>query len=161
MSVNPPPYLSIIVPAYNEAQTIVRTLGSMRQFLEEKQFAYEVIVVADGTDGTKRLVRDFAATDSRWIVLGSEQRGGKGRAVRSGVLHAAGDVIGFIDADYKTPIDEIEKVLPWLKQGVEVVIGSRRAADAEDREATADLSPARLPCLCRGDAEAGRFARNP
>ena len=65
MSVNPPPYLSIIVPAYNEAQTIVRTLGSMRQFLEEKHFAYEVIVVADGTDGTKRLARDFAAIDSR------------------------------------------------------------------------------------------------
>ncbi len=131
MSVKPPPYLSIIVPAYNEARSIVQTLTSMRRFLEERRFAYEVIVVADGTDGTRELARDFAGGDSRWVIMGSSQRGGKGRGVRNGVLHASGDVIGFIDADYKTPIDEIEKLLPWLRQGVPVVIGSRRVAGAQ------------------------------
>ena len=131
MSVKPPPYLSIIVPAYNEARSIVQALTSMRQFLEDRRFSYEVIVVADGTDGTRELARDFARGDPRWMTLGSSQRGGKGRGVRNGVLHALGDVIGFIDADYKTPINEVEKLLPWLRQSVSVVIGSRRAAGAQ------------------------------
>jgi dolichyl-phosphate beta-glucosyltransferase len=123
------PDLSIVVPAYNEAASIGRTLGLMRDYLDRKPWTYEIIVSADGTDGTRERAAEFGAGDPRFGVIGTPERGGKGRGVREGVLRAKGRTIGFVDADYKTPIDEIEKVLPWLDTH-EVVIGSRKVGDS-------------------------------
>ena len=124
------PYLSLIVPAYNEANTIERTLGLCRTYLDSRGWDYQVIVSADGNDGTREKVAEIARRDGRVSVIGSAERGGKGRGVRNGVFRATGQVIGFIDADYKTPIEEFEKLRPWLERGVEVVIGSRKVDDA-------------------------------
>jgi dolichyl-phosphate beta-glucosyltransferase len=63
-------------------------------------------------------------------VIGGPQRGGKGKGIRDGVALGRGRIIGFVDADYKTPIDEIEKLLPWLDKGFDVAIGSRAVADS-------------------------------
>jgi dolichyl-phosphate beta-glucosyltransferase len=117
--------LSIIVLAYNEAATILRTLSSMQAYLDSSGYEYELIVAADGNDGTRELVTERAGRDARLVVIGSTGRGGKGKAIRDGVRLAQGAVIGFVDADYKTPIAEIEKLLPWLDRGYPVVIGSR------------------------------------
>ncbi|MDB5291571.1 MAG: glycosyltransferase family 2 protein [Phycisphaerales bacterium] len=125
------PHLSVIVPAYNEVATITNTLAAMREYLNGQPWDYEVIVSADGTDGTREKAAAFAPNDSRFTVIGSPARGGKGRGVRAGVLRAAGDLIGFIDADYKTPIEELDKLLPAFANGCDVVIGSRRTADAQ------------------------------
>src|SRR5689334_12877565 len=95
--------LSIIVPAYNEAGSIVGTLGAMRNYLDAQDKSYEVIVSADGNDGTRERAREFASEDERFTVIGSAQRGGKGRGVRNGMKIASGQIIGFVDADYKTP----------------------------------------------------------
>src|SRR5688500_13861124 len=100
------PYLSLIVPAYNEAGTIARTLGAMREYLDRRGYTWEIIVSADGTDGTRERASEFAGDDPRFAVIGTPQRRGKGRGVRDGVLQARGNVIGFVDADYKTPIEE-------------------------------------------------------
>ena len=124
------PYLSLIVPAYNEAASIARTLDLMRKYLEQRQPSWEIIVSADGTDGTRERVVEFAAGDKRIAVIGTPERRGKGRGVRNGVLQAKGEVIGFVDADYKTPIEELEKILPAFDEGYEVVIGSRRVGDS-------------------------------
>jgi dolichyl-phosphate beta-glucosyltransferase len=124
------PYLSLIVPAYNEAQSILRTLRATQEYLDHQPWAYEVIVSADGTDGTRERVRDVAARDARVHVIGSQERRGKGRGIREGVALAQGRVIGFADADYKTPIEEMAKLLPWLGQGYDVVIGSRHVSGA-------------------------------
>jgi glycosyltransferase involved in cell wall biosynthesis len=126
----PAPRLSVIVPAYNEAATIATTLAAMRNHLDAQPWAYEVIVSADGSDGTREIAAAFAPGDTRFQVIGSADRGGKGRGVRAGVLRAAGDLIGFIDADYKTPIEDIDKLLPFLVRGYDVAIGSRRTDDA-------------------------------
>ena len=64
-------------------------------------------------------------------VLGAPERRGKGRGVREGVLAATGAIVGFLDADYKVAIEEIEKVLPWFDRGFDIVIGSRGAADSQ------------------------------
>ena len=125
------PELSIIIPAYNEARTIVRTLTLVRGYLERQGKSYEIIVSADGNDGTRERAREFAGNDLRYAVLGSAERGGKGRGVREGVHAARGDVIGFVDADYKTPIEEIEKILPGLGEGFDIVIGSRGVGDSK------------------------------
>jgi dolichyl-phosphate beta-glucosyltransferase len=119
------PYLSLIVPAYNEARSIGRTLTAVQSYLDGRGLSYEIIVAADGDDGTRELVAEMARTDARLSVLGSAQRGGKGRGIRLGVARASGRVIGFCDADYKTPIEELDRLLPWLEAGWDVVIGSR------------------------------------
>ncbi|HEX4795728.1 MAG TPA: dolichyl-phosphate beta-glucosyltransferase [Humisphaera sp.] len=131
MSATSPLFLSIIVPAYNEAATIVNTLTRIRAFLEMRSIQYELIVSADGEDDTRKLAAGYASGDSRFKVIGSPHRRGKGRGVREGISLAAGNIVGFIDADYKTPIDEIDKLLPWFNRGFDVVIGSRKVADAE------------------------------
>jgi dolichyl-phosphate beta-glucosyltransferase len=128
MSVSP--YLSLIVPAYNEVKSIGRTLDAIQTYLDQQPYSYEIIVSADGDDGTRELVAEFVAGDSRISVIGSAERGGKGRGIRNGVAQARGQIIGFVDADYKTPIEELDKLLPWFERGYDVVIGSRGMAES-------------------------------
>jgi dolichyl-phosphate beta-glucosyltransferase len=125
------PELSIIIPAFNESATIVRTLTLVRDYLDAQNSTFEVIVSADGNDGTRERAREFAGDDDRFTVLGTAERGGKGRGVRAGIQLARGQIIGFVDADYKTPIEEAERILPWFEQGYEVVIGSRGMGDSK------------------------------
>jgi dolichyl-phosphate beta-glucosyltransferase len=124
------PTLSLIIPAYNEARSIGRTLQAVRSYLDRKGCGYELLVVADGDDGTRDLVAALAAQDPRLSVAGTAERRGKGRAVREGVMQARGAIVGFVDADYKTPIEELDKVLPWFGRGYDLVIGSRSADGA-------------------------------
>jgi glycosyltransferase involved in cell wall biosynthesis len=124
------PYLSLILPAYNEVQSIRRTLALVRDHLERRGCSYEVIVAADGDDGTREAVAELARNDARLSVLGSVERCGKGRGIRQAVARATGQIIGFADADYKTPIEELDKVLPWFGQGYDIVIGSRCAEES-------------------------------
>ena len=124
------PYLSLIVPAYNEARSIRRALDAIRSYLDQQPYSYEIIVSADGDDGTRELVAELAARDARLSVIGSAERGGKGRGIRNGVALASGQLIGFVDADYKTPIEELDKLMPWFDRGCDVVIGSRALADS-------------------------------
>jgi dolichyl-phosphate beta-glucosyltransferase len=123
------PRLSLVIPAFNEVATIQRTLRAIRAYLEPRGFQYELIVSADGTDGTREAAAALVS-ELPVKVMGEPPRRGKGKGVREGMLAASGDLIGFLDADYKVAIDEIEKVLPWFDQGFDVVIGSRKAAGA-------------------------------
>lgn len=125
------PELSIIIPAYNEAATIARTLTLVRDYLDGQGRSFEVIVAADGNDGTREKARQLVEEDERFSVIGSAERGGKGRGVRSGFEIARGQIVGFVDADYKTPIEEIEKILPWFDKGFDLVIGSRGMGDSQ------------------------------
>jgi dolichyl-phosphate beta-glucosyltransferase len=124
------PYLSLIIPAYNEAKSIYGTLQSIQSYLNQQDYTYEIIVAADGDDGTRELVAELAARAPRIHVIGSAERGGKGRGIRNGVAQARGEIIGFVDADYKTPIEELDKILPWFERGYDVVIGSRALAES-------------------------------
>lgn len=126
----PAPYLSLIIPAYNEAGSIRRTLELCQRYLDGQPYSYEIIVGADGNDGCRDIVAGLAESDSRLQVFGSTGRGGKGKAVRAGVGRARGQIIGFADADYKTPIEELDKILPWFGQGYDLVIGSRAVSDS-------------------------------
>jgi dolichyl-phosphate beta-glucosyltransferase len=122
--------LSLVVPAYNEAGRIRGTLEAMRSHLAARGLAYEIIVAADGDDGTREIVAGISAGDGRLAVLGGPERCGKGRGVRLGVARARGRIVGFVDADDKTPIEEMDRLLPWLERGFDVVIGSRGMADS-------------------------------
>ena len=120
--------LSIVIPAYNEVGRIQETITDVRQYLATRAFDFEIIVAVDGNDGTADVVRALAMEEPRIRLLDERSRRGKGYAIRRGVGVARGDVIGFIDADNKTPIDDFEIIEPLLREGYQVVIGSRAMA---------------------------------
>jgi dolichyl-phosphate beta-glucosyltransferase len=122
------PELTLILPAYNERATIGRTIEQYFAYFERRGTQCEIIVAADGNDGTRELVRQMIAGNPRLKVIGHEERRGKGRGVREAVAIASGAIIGYADADNKVPIEEFEKVGPWLTQGYHVVTGSRALA---------------------------------
>src|SRR5579871_3610002 len=124
------PCLSLILPAYNEVGRIRHTIERTQAYLSQRRIAYEIIVAADGDDGTREAVDELARFDPRLSVLGGVERRGKGRGIRLGVARARGQIIGFADADFKTPIEELDKLLPWFREGYDIVIGSRCVADA-------------------------------
>src|ERR1051326_7965888 len=120
------PDISLILPAYNEARVIPVTIGEAVAYFNSRRLSYEIIVAADGGDGTREIVRGMARENPALQTIGSEARRGKGIGIREAVAIAAGSIIGYADADNKVPIDEFDKFRPWLDKGVPVVIGSRR-----------------------------------
>lgn len=119
------PYLSIIIPAYNEAERIAQTLVAMDKRLSGAEYSYEIIVSDNGsTDGTAAIVKNMEKIVKN-LRLVDGGRGGKGIAVRKGMLEAAGHVRLFSDADNSTSIDQFDAMIPYFKEGYSVVIGSR------------------------------------
>lgn len=125
-------FLSLIIPAYNEAERIRPSLQTAFDYLRERHYEAEILVVDDGSkDSTVEVVRSFIAAHPpeqgircTLVPLGSNQ--GKGAAVRRGMLEATGRIRIFTDADLSTPIYEVEKVIPLIEsQQFDVVIGSR------------------------------------
>lgn len=121
------PLLSIIIPAYNEAERLPSTLENIQDYLSKVDYETEIIVVDDySSDGTTDIVRKFARTmhNLRLIEDGGRNRG-KGWAVRRGMLCAHGKLRLFMDADNATSIDQIENIFPFFEKGYDIVIGSR------------------------------------
>src|SRR3954451_7246859 len=102
--------ISFILPAYNEAARIRETITQTAGYLKSRGYRYEIIVAADGTDGTRELVGEIAKSDARIKVIGHPERLGKGRGVREAVSIAQGAIIGYADADNKVPIEEFDKI---------------------------------------------------
>jgi glycosyltransferase involved in cell wall biosynthesis len=124
------PFLSIVIPAYNEGPRIAGTLRQVVGFLRGRPYSWEVLVVDDGsTDATARLVGEFGATNPN-IRLLSLHHGGKGWAVKHGMLRATGQYRMLCDADLSMPIEQAERMLPPQTQGVDIAIGSREAPGA-------------------------------
>ena len=124
-------HLSVIIPAYNEAQRIEATLRSVDAYLRVQQYSYEIIVVDNGSnDNTRDIVKKLKETLDNLRVVEAHERG-KGGAVKFGMLHEAkGEFAMFMDADNATPISEIEKFWPHLQNEFAVVIGSRYLAES-------------------------------
>ena len=122
------PFLSIVIPAYNEEKRIVRTLEGTFEYLNAQSYDYEVLVVNDGSrDRTAEKVREFANQSSgRLRLIENPGNRGKGYAVRNGMLQAVGEIALFYDADLATPTSEISKVIePISANQYDVVFGSR------------------------------------
>jgi dolichyl-phosphate beta-glucosyltransferase len=121
--------LSVIVPAFDEASRIAVTIVKTLDYLARWHPKSELIVVDDGSKDDTRMVLDaLASRDHRLMVIAHEQNRGKGAAVRTGVLGSVGAYVLFMDADLATPIEELPKLLAYLENGEDIVIGSRAAA---------------------------------
>ena len=123
------PHLSIIIPAYNEAARLGKTLRAVLDYLRDNFPEAEVIVVDDGSsDQTADLARQVLQDSGtlRTSVISYKSNLGKGRAVRLGLLAARGDVALFSDADLSTPISEAPKLIDPIASGqYDVTFGSR------------------------------------
>jgi dolichyl-phosphate beta-glucosyltransferase len=115
-----PPYLSVVIPAYNEEHRLGPTLARVQEYLAGQSYTYEIIVVDNASKDRTAEVAKAAG-----VEVIPELRRGKGVAVRTGMLAAQGDYILFSDADLSTPIEEVEKLLARLQKGYEVAIASR------------------------------------
>src|SRR4030065_1246156 len=120
--------ISIIIPAFNEEKRISASLKKLAFFVKNRKEGFEVIVVDDAsTDGTSKVAGSFSDKIPDLTVhrLEKSPYAGKGLAVNKGVLTAKGDIVIFTDADFSTPIEEIDKLLEKLNAGFDVAIGSR------------------------------------
>jgi dolichyl-phosphate beta-glucosyltransferase len=127
------PFLSIVVPAYNEQAVIGRFIDSVRTEVCRQVFAWEAIVVDDGSaDDTVTIAREAAKGDPRIRVVEAPHRG-KGAAVREGFLAARGEWVLMADADLSMPWDNLPRFLDVIDQrdAPQIVIGSREAPGAE------------------------------
>lgn len=126
------PYLSVIIPAYNEADRIPKTLLDIDRRLSAAPYSYEIIVVNDGSrDRTAEVVERMKQAVRNLKLIDNAENKGKGGAVRQGMLLAGGAVRLFADADNSTPVDQFEKMTPLFKEGCGVVIGSRSVKGAK------------------------------
>jgi len=121
-----PPYLAVVVPAYNEEARILPTIRRMQEYFATQPYSWSVLIVSDGsTDRTEEMVREAASQDPRIHLLAYHPNRGKGYAVRRGMLEADGEWLLFSDADLAAPIEEVAKLLDAVAGGVPIAIGSR------------------------------------
>ena len=117
---------SIIIPAYNEGARLDATLNKVLRYLAQQKWDAEVIVVNDGSrDNTVEIVQQHMQRNSALRLLENPGNRGKGYSVRNGMMHAAGEVLLFSDADLSSPIEEAPKLLAAIAEGADIAIGSR------------------------------------
>lgn len=126
------PHLSVIIPSYNEMVNLKRNvLDEVLDYLTKQTYEWELILSDDGsTDGTPEELDEFAKKDKRIKVL-HNVHAGKAPTVKAGMLAATGEWRLFTDFDQSTPIKDVEKLLKYTKEGIEVAIGSREIIGAK------------------------------
>jgi dolichyl-phosphate beta-glucosyltransferase len=125
----PAPFVSIVIPAYNEAERLPATLTQLGQFLQGGGYHAEIVVVDDGSsDGTAAVVERAAADP--FVRLVRAPHAGKGAAVRRGMLQAQGAARVMCDADLSMPASELPKLLAPLAAGADVALATREGTGA-------------------------------
>ncbi len=121
-------FLSVVIPSYDEMTNLQKgVLDKISSFLGRKKYSYEVIIVDDGSkDGSVEFVEKFLKNNPNFKLIKNLHLG-KGGAVTTGVLAASGEYILFTDMDQATPIEEIDRLLPYFDEGYDIVIGSRNS----------------------------------
>lgn len=125
------PYLSVIIPAYNEERRIGGTLDKALDYLKRQTFSWELLIVLDGCrDKTASIVSSYAASHRGVRIIDRKENRGKGFTVREGMLAARGGLRLFTDADNSTDLAHFDKMVPLFNTGHDVVIASRNERDA-------------------------------
>lgn len=121
------PFLSVIVPAYQEGERIGRNLLEIDRYLKGKNFTYEIVVIVDGSsDNTAEISRNYALQIPHLRVIENRENRGKGFVVRQGLLETQGQWRLFLDADGSTSITHLETFVAHFEADYDVIIGSRK-----------------------------------
>jgi glycosyltransferase involved in cell wall biosynthesis len=124
------PFLSLIFPAYNEETRLPDTLTQVFEFAARQPYTLEVLLVENGSvDRTFQIAQGFAAQHPQMQVLQND-KSGKGRAVRQGMLAAQGEYRFMCDVDLSMPVNEINRFLPPALEGYDIALASREASGA-------------------------------
>jgi dolichyl-phosphate beta-glucosyltransferase len=119
-------FLTVVIPCYNEAENLQRgVLDEVKGYLEKQGFGWEVIVSDDGSTDESREVVEEQTREWKGFRLLRNRHGGKPAALWEGIKVSRGEYILVTDMDQSTPIGELGKLLPLIKRGFKVVIGSR------------------------------------
>ena len=119
------PFLSLILPAHNEARRLAACLNQVKAFVNAQSYQSEVLLVENAsTDDTLNLAKSFLETFPQLKIIKLEQAG-KGNAIRTGMLQAEGQYRFIADVDFSMPIEEINKFLPPLLENPQLAIASR------------------------------------
>jgi len=128
-------YLSVIVPAFNEAERIGKTLRRLHSYLAQVSFGAEILVMVDGaSDQTAAVVRQLAREIPELKLFERAVNRGKGFTVKEGMRAAKGQLRLFCDADNSTDIAHFDKMKPLFDQGFDIVIASRNDIDVAGAE---------------------------
>ena len=122
------PYLSLVIPCYNEAENVPTLLQRVESSLQQLGRPFEVIVIDDGsTDATPQLLAD-AMQRLPWLrVLRMAKNGGQSAAFEAGFDAARGEIIATIDADLQNDPEEIPRLVPLLdEKNVDMITGWRK-----------------------------------
>lgn len=123
-------FLSIVIPAYNEEKRLPDSLPEIINFVRQQDYSVEVLVVDDGsTDRTADVVKKFQE-GAPFISLLQVDHGGKGHAVKAGMMQGDGEYLFLCDSDLSMPIEEITKFLPPALDGYDLAIASREIEGA-------------------------------
>jgi glycosyltransferase involved in cell wall biosynthesis len=118
--------ITIIMPAYNEASRIQKSIREIERAVSDFSGSYEIIVAEDGsTDDTESIVANLAKSDFHLTLLHSTVRLGKGKAVKSAVRSASGEVIVFMDVDLATSLSYLPQIVKVAQANRGLAIGSR------------------------------------
>ncbi len=125
--VNTNPDISVVIPAYNESHRLPKTIRAVQEHLVSQNLSYEILVVDDGSeDNTTQTVQNLQNQITGLSVITNERNSGKGFSVRRGMLAAEGHLVLMMDADLSAPMDELDKLIPLVRDGhCDIAIGSR------------------------------------
>jgi dolichyl-phosphate beta-glucosyltransferase len=124
------PYLSLIIPAYNEEKRLPQTLPQVIDYLSAQPFQSEVLIVNNNSSDDTKIIAERYARESKIIKVLDEPMQGKGAAVRMGMLEAQGEFFFMADADLSMPIEEVSRFLPPNLDNYDVAIASREVIGA-------------------------------
>lgn len=124
------PYLSLIIPAYNEERRLPQTIPQVIEFLTAQPYQSEVLIVNNNSSDDTKAIAEKYAHESKFIKVLDEPMQGKGAAVRAGMLAAQGEFFFMADADLSMPIEEIGRFLPPNLDNYDVAIASREVIGA-------------------------------
>ncbi len=123
--------ISVIIPIYKDEKRLKKTLPKIVQYLKDNFTKFEIIIALDPPAGTTEKTAKSIFKNVK--IVKNKKRMGKGYSVKEGMLKAVYDPVLFIDADLSTPVEEIEILMPYLKDN-DVIIGSRNMKESIIKE---------------------------
>lgn len=129
--------LTLIIPTYNEANRIEKTLKALKRGFNFSDIKLKEIIFSDdgSTDNTVRKIKEYKKeiekkTKAKVKILFSNTNRGRGYAVRKAALISNSDYVLYTDADFSIPLFNLEKAIPWIKKNYDLIFGSKKAPGA-------------------------------